>query len=41
MKRGVRESILGYENSMCDDIKTRSDMAGVNTDGGGGSGRQG
>lgn len=30
MKKGVRESILGYENSMFNDTKTRNSMIGVN-----------
>lgn len=34
MKKGVRESILGYENSMFDDTKTRNSMIGVNAEGG-------
>lgn len=34
MKKRVRESILGYENSTFDDTKTRNSMAGVNAEGG-------
>lgn len=34
MKKGVRESILGYENSMFNDTKTRNSMIGVNEEGG-------
>lgn len=33
MNKGVRESILGYENSMFDDMKTRNSIIGVNADG--------
>lgn len=34
MTKWVRESILGYEKSMLDHMKTRNSMTGVNADGG-------